>query len=247
MDIMKVQIADDCKFRGCTSRPNIVYSVVEHDDEQTEAVCQLVAEKLEQYPSPAKIIVYSSSIDTIKELGSALDCHMYYADVGSNKEKDKIQWRWGHADGPVIVASNAFGLGIDEPNVRAVIHVGPIYQLGDYGQESGRSGRDGKRSEAIILVKAGRQEALQKQMQFRRQRRGRRVDKKEMEREKVDQFISGEYCRRICLDQEMDGRIDRVRCEDGEERCDVCEKDDGVIEEVEALREAYKEGVYLQE
>ena len=62
----------------------------------------------------------------------------------------------------MIVASNAFRLGIDELNVRVVIHVGPIYQLGDYGQESGQSGRDGKRSEAIILVKAGRQEALQK-------------------------------------------------------------------------------------
>jgi superfamily II DNA helicase RecQ len=162
MDIMKVKIADDCKFRGCTSRPNIAYSVVEHEDEQIEAVCRLVVEKLKQYPSLAKIIVYSSSIDTIKELGSALDCHMYYADVGSDKEKDEIQWRWGRTDGQVIVASNAFGLGIDEPNVRVVIHVGPIYQLENYGQESGRGGRDGKRSEAIILVKEGRQEALQK-------------------------------------------------------------------------------------
>jgi RecQ family ATP-dependent DNA helicase len=241
LDIMKVQITDDCKFRGCTSRPNIAYSVVEHSDEQTEAVCRLVAEKLEQYPSPAKIIVYSSNIDTIKELGGALNCHMYYADVGSDKEKDEIQQRWGCADGQVMVASNAFGLGIDQPNVRAVIHVGPIYQLENYGQESGRGGRDGKQSEAIILVKAGRQEALQKQMQFRRQRRGRRVDKKEMEREKVNQFISGERCRRICLDQEMDGRIDRVRCEDGEERCDVCRKDDEAMEEAEALRQAYEE------
>ena len=43
----------------------------------------------------------------------------------------------------------------------------------------------------------------------------------------------------------MDRRINRVQCKDREERCDVCEKDDGVIEEVEALREAYKEGVYL--
>ena len=52
-----------------------------------------MAKKLKQYPALAKIIVYSSSINTIKELGGALDCHMYYVDVGSNKEKDKIQWR----------------------------------------------------------------------------------------------------------------------------------------------------------
>jgi hypothetical protein len=90
LDIMKVEIPDDCKFRGRTSRPNIAYSVVEHDIDQTEAVCQLVAEKLQQYPAPAKMIVYSSNIETIKELASeeALNCHMYYADVGSAEEKD---------------------------------------------------------------------------------------------------------------------------------------------------------------
>jgi hypothetical protein len=49
-----------------------------------------VAEKLEQYLSLAKIIVYSNSINTIKELGSALNCHMYYVDVRSDKEKDEI-------------------------------------------------------------------------------------------------------------------------------------------------------------
>ena len=93
IDIMKVQIADNCKFYSCTSRLNITYLVVKHNNEQIEVVYQLVAEKLEQYPSLAKIIVYNSSINTIKKLGSALDCHMYYANVGSNKEKDKIQWR----------------------------------------------------------------------------------------------------------------------------------------------------------
>jgi len=95
IEIVKVQIPDDCKFRGCTSRPNIAYSVIEYDVEETEAVCQLVAEKLEQYPAPAKIIVYSSSIETIKELGSkeALNCHTYYADVGSTEEKDQTQQR----------------------------------------------------------------------------------------------------------------------------------------------------------
>jgi superfamily II DNA helicase RecQ len=92
-----------------------------------------------------------------------LNCHMYYAEVGSAKEKDEIQQQWSSGNGRVVVASNAFGLGIDQPNVRAVVHVGPIHKLQDYGQESGRGGRDGQRSEAIILVEAGRQEALQAQ------------------------------------------------------------------------------------
>ena len=136
LDIMKVQIPDDCKFRGSTTRPNIAYSVVEYSGDQTEAVCQLVAEKLEQYPSPAKIIVYSSCIDTIKELGATLNCHMYYAKVGSTKEKDKIEQQQGCVDGRVIVASNAFGLGIDQLDVKVVIHIGRIHKIEDYRQES---------------------------------------------------------------------------------------------------------------
>jgi hypothetical protein len=60
-----------------------------------------------------------------------------------------------------------------------------------------------------------------------------------VERGKVEKFISGAKCRRTYLDQEMDGRVDRGRCEEGEERCDVCQKDDAELAEVEELRETY--------
>jgi ATP-dependent DNA helicase RecQ len=62
----------------------------------------------------------------------------------------------------VIVATNTFGLGIDRPDVRVVVHIRPIYQMRNYSQESGQAGRDRKRSEAIILMPVRRQEALQK-------------------------------------------------------------------------------------
>jgi superfamily II DNA helicase RecQ len=88
---------------------------------------------------------------------------MCYADVGRVKEKDQIQQQWRNANGRVVVASNAFGLGIGQPDVQVVIHVWPIHRMRDYGQESGRGGRDGQRSEAIILVGVGRQDALQRQ------------------------------------------------------------------------------------
>jgi hypothetical protein len=115
----------------------------------------------------------------------------------------------------------------------------------NYGQESGRAGRDGQPSEAVIMVGAGQQEALQSHhARLRRQPVVHRAiiteaDKKRVEREKVDRFISGAQCRRIDLDREMDGRVDRVGCEEGEERCDVCRKSDAMMEEAEALRQAY--------
>jgi hypothetical protein len=65
------------------------------------------------------------------------------------------------------------------------------------------------------------------------------ADKKRVKREKVDRFISGAQCRRIDLDQEMDGRVDRVGCKEGEERCNVYQKSNAIMEEAEALQQAY--------
>jgi hypothetical protein len=115
----------------------------------------------------------------------------------------------------------------------------------NYGQESGRAGRDQQPSEAIIMVGAGRQEALQSHhAQLRREPIIHRaiitdIDKKRVEREKVDRFISGAQCRRIDLDREMDSRIDRIQCKKGKEQCNICQKSDAMMEEAEALRQAY--------
>ncbi|KAK6591426.1 hypothetical protein H4I95_12206 [Botrytis cinerea] len=233
-----------------TSRPNIAYSVVEYEEDEfgrgdIAAVCRLVEQKLEEYAAPAKIIVYSCSIITTQEVSSALDCHAYYRDVGDAAVKDEIRKAWESADGRVVVATNAFGLGIDRPDVRVVVHIGPIYQMRNYSQESGRAGRDGKRSDAIILMPVGRQEALQKAHE-QAQRRPAKFhismtvkEKQRIEQQKVERFVSGAACRRVYLDGEMDGRMDRVRCADEEERCDVCQASDAMMDELEAQQQAY--------
>jgi len=234
-------------IRGPTTRANIQYSVFEHaaEVEQHKAVGQLIQQKLEEYPAPAKIIIYSNSIDTIKELGARLGYPMYYADVGSEKEKAQIQQRWENGTERVAICSNAFGLGIDQPDVRFVGHVGPIFDMENYGQESGRAGRDGQPSEAVIIDGAGTQQALQQQQERRRREptRSRAIiteaDRAQAKRLKVEQFISGASCRRVHLDHELDGRTDRVRCEAGEVRCDVCVEDEQEAAHMAALQRAY--------
>jgi len=234
-------------IRGVTTRPNIRYSVCEYEAEmeQSEAVGQLIRQKLQEYPAPAKVIIYSNSIDTIKELGERLGYPMYYAGVGSEKEKARIQQRWENGTARVAICSNAFGLGIDQPDVRFVGHVGPIYDMENYGQESGRAGRDGQVSEAVIIVGAGTPRALQQQQERRRREPTQNpavitdTDRARVKRLRVEQFISGMSCRRVHLDHELDGRTDRGRCEEGEEKCDVCADDDRMAEHAAGVQRAY--------
>ncbi|OBT70931.1 hypothetical protein VF21_10100 [Pseudogymnoascus sp. 05NY08] len=166
MRIMKIKPEEVQTFWGPTTRPNIAYSVHEYANksDETEAICQLVGEKLEQYAAPAKIIVYGGSIERTQGLSKALGCHQYYCEVGDQEEKGAIMEQWQRGDGRLIVATNAFGLGIDAPDVQVVIHASDIYQMRSYSQESSRGGQDGEQSEAIIVVPAGRQEELQKKI-----------------------------------------------------------------------------------
>jgi superfamily II DNA helicase RecQ len=118
MNIMRISTNNVHMFRSPTSRPNIAYSVVKYKEDEFEkgdiiAVYRLVGNKLKEYPAPAKIIIYSSSITTTQEVSSALDCHAYYRDVSNIAVKDEIRKAWESADERVMVTTNAFGLGID--------------------------------------------------------------------------------------------------------------------------------------
>ncbi|KFZ23111.1 hypothetical protein V502_02410, partial [Pseudogymnoascus sp. VKM F-4520 (FW-2644)] len=88
MQIMKIKLEEVQTFRGPTTQPNIAYSIHEYAEEsnETEAICQLVGEKLEQYAAPAKIIVYGGTIERTQELSKALGCHHWQA--GGVAEED---------------------------------------------------------------------------------------------------------------------------------------------------------------
>lgn len=138
---------------------------------------------------------------------------MYFREVGNKQEKKKILQSLTKGKEQVFTATNALGLGIDAPTIRVVIHVGLKEKIRDYSQESGRAGRDGLKSEAIIMrsftIRAGRREVVKK---------GWNIEAG------MQEFLDGDICRRVVLDREMDGRVDRLGCEIGEEKCDICQQ-----------------------
>ena len=91
----------------------------------------------------ARVIIYTLSCTTAQEIATALDVDMYYSDSGTVDEKAAVLTRWIEGHQQAVVATSAFGMGVDYPRVATVLHVGVPTNAVDFAQEIGRLGRDG--------------------------------------------------------------------------------------------------------
>ncbi len=102
-------------------------------------------------------IVYVNTRRKTKEVSQLLQRNGITADFYhgglAQDERDKKQTDWINNRTQIIVATNAFGMGIDKPDVRIVVHLEPPASPEAYFQEAGRGGRDGKKSFAVLLYK----------------------------------------------------------------------------------------------
>ncbi len=130
------------------SRKNIAYVVRKTDDKIGQMIHIL-------HSVPGTSIVYVRSRKRTKEIADLLKEEGFTADhfhAGLSQEaKDRKQEAWKKGECRVIVATNAFGMGIDKPDVRTVIHIDLPDTLEAYFQEAGRAGRDEKKAYAVLL------------------------------------------------------------------------------------------------
>ncbi len=148
-------------FRMSFERKNLTYLVSQTHDKPEE-----LTHLFHLYPGAA--IVYVHSRRRAREVAehlieAGLSATFYHAGL-DHAEKDQRQQDWQQDRTRIMVATNAFGMGIDKPDVRLVVHYDCPDSIEAYFQEAGRAGRDGQPAQAILLYNNGDRAKLERRI-----------------------------------------------------------------------------------
>ncbi len=144
----RLNFREENVFRMSFERKNLAY-MVRQTDNKTQELLHILRKV------PGSAIIYVRNRRRTKEITELLvnehiTADFYHAGL-DNAVKDLRQKRWQSGEVRVMVATNAFGMGIDKPDVRTVLHLDLPDSLEAYFQEAGRAGRDGEKAYAVIL------------------------------------------------------------------------------------------------
>ena len=212
--IAQLRLANSNCYKASLNRENLFYQVEPKDN----AYHQLL--KYLKNHDKVSGIIYRSSRKSADDLANKLEEEgyrvlPYHAGLDADL-RTETQNKFVKDDIEIIVATIAFGMGIDKPNIRFVIHYDLPKNLETYYQETGRAGRDGENSDCILFYNYGDKRKIEYFIEQKVDENEKRIAYKKL-RDMVN-FCESRTCRRNILLNYFGEAFDKTNCEN----CDIC-------------------------
>ncbi|HSL22423.1 MAG TPA: DNA helicase RecQ [Vicinamibacterales bacterium] len=209
---VQLGLRDPSVLVGDFDRPNLVYRVLPRANLKRQLL-----EILARHPGQAGIIYCTSRREVDALAGwlasTGVRARPYHAGL-ADEERHRNQDAFLNEEADIIVATVAFGMGIDRSDVRFVVHAGAPQSLEHYQQESGRAGRDGLEAECVLLYSTA--DVIRWRTMF--ERAGELTESRRMLLREMERYAAGVGCRHRRLVAYFGQSYARERCD----ACDYC-------------------------
>ncbi|MDA3961961.1 MAG: DNA helicase RecQ [Planctomycetota bacterium] len=234
--VSQLGLRDAQRLVGHPDRPNLIYRCLSRQD-QTKQILEVI----KRHPGEGGI-VYAQTRKTTERIATALrkakvDAAAYHAGMNPT-EREAVQSSFVNEQLDVVVATVAFGMGIDRSNVRYVVHANTPRSIEHFQQESGRAGRDGLPADCVLLFSGG-DLALHRQLALKDGAlSGERQQALDRQLAEVGRFAMAPVCRHRLLTDHFGQSYDSK--DGGCGACDVCLGETTELPADEALLTAQK-------